>query len=239
MRSSKFIGLIVAVFLFSCYAEAQMISRPSADYLSLTGNKKKEKKKTTVTEKKSSPSTTSEIRAGLGFFTGFPLSDFNKETYTGYGVNAEGEYFLNPALSVGLATGYHSYKYDEISMGKGRYSLIPITLRGAYYFKEGDFHPWAGLTAGIYLSHSKYDSIIEPRSYLDPVTQLFVHKPGEIKPIDENEAVFGVAPIAGIVYKPMDYLWINCNLRYNIIFTENKNKSAMGLHFGFAYVFGI
>lgn len=239
MRFRLFITVALAVFLAGSSAEAQMMFKPKTDYLSISGKKKKDTKSARSKEKKQKISYTTEIRAGLGFFTGFPLGDFNRDTYTGYGFDAGGEYFLDPQISVGLATGYHSFKYDEIHIGKGHYTMIPVLANGSYYFKEGDFHPFAGLNAGVFLAHSKYDSIIEPTSYVDPITQLFVHTPGGVKSIDKKETAFGIAPMAGIVYKATDLVWLNCNLNYTLIFTEKKNTSLIGFHIGLTYSFGI
>ncbi|MCX6272261.1 MAG: outer membrane beta-barrel protein [Bacteroidetes bacterium] len=200
-------------------------------------SKKKKEKKTTTVVKEGQPET--EIRAGLGFFAGFPLGDFNKDVYTGYGVNLDGEYFLRPELSVGLNLSYAGYKHDEIHIGKGRYSIIPIQLRGAWYFLDGDFHPFAGLNAGLFITKSKYDSIIEPRTYVDPNTGLFIHSPGGVKDYEKKASVWGITPMAGIVYKVADKVWVNVHVRYNLIFTEKKSTNVIGIHIGACYSFGI
>jgi opacity protein-like surface antigen len=238
MKYHLTINVLLFIFLLGSSAAAQMSYKPLNGDFSLDLAKKKDKKADNKKNQNENASISQEIRAGLGFFTGFPVSDFNYDVYTGYGVNVEGEYFINPALSVGLSTGYHSYKYDEIHFGIGHYSMIPVMARGAYYFMEGDFHPFAGLNAGVFLAKSKYDSVVEPRSYLDPQTQLFVHKPGYIKPINKNSTVFGLTPVAGIVFKPYESVWLNCNLRYNLMFAEEKNLSSIGIHLGLMYSFG-
>ncbi len=180
-----------------------------------------------------------EIRAGLGFFTGFPLGFFNHDTYTGYGVNADGEYFVMPQLSVGLNTGYYSFRHDEIHVGKGNYSMIPIMLRGTWYFFDNDFQPFGGLNAGYYMNRTKYDSVIEPRSYLDPVSGQFIHKPGAIKPINLKSGSLAVVPMAGCVYRAFEKVRLNFHVRYNMILEEKKTINVIGIHFGFIYSFDI
>lgn len=180
-----------------------------------------------------------EIRAGLGFFTGFPLGFFNHDTYTGYGVNADGEYFVMPQLSVGLNAGYYSFRHDEIHVGKGNYSMIPVMLRGTWYFFDDDFQPFGGLNVGYYMNRTKYDSVIEPRSYLDPVSGLFIHKPGSIKPINLKSGSLAVVPMAGCVYRAFDKVRLNFHLRYNMIFEEKKTINVIGIHFGVIYSFDI
>ena len=198
----------------------------------------KAKKKETVAKVREGQDTP-ELRAGLGFFSGFPLGDFNKDVYTGYGVNADGEYFLKPDLSVGLNTGFYSYKHDEIHIGKGHYTVIPIQLRGAYYFLDGGFRPFAGLNLGVFMTRSKYDSIIEPHTYIDWTTGLFIHAPGGVKPYEKKETVFGLAPFVGVAYRATEKLWLQVQGRYNLMMNKDFNRQVMGVQLGFTYTFGL
>ncbi len=241
--SQMMTGLLLVLFLVF---QASAFAGDQADMK----GKKKSKKAPEKAKVQSSNLLTTEARAGMGLFTGFPMGVFNKSTYTGFGVNLDGEYFLMPELSVGLNTGYLSFKYDEIHVGKGHFSTIPIQLRGSYYFLDGDFHPYGGLNAGIYLKKQKFDSIIEPRTWVDPDGGEFQHSPGGKKLINKNNTSFGFSPMIGAVYKIHEKLWLDFNVRYlfimgnkqegdkKLIKEENKSIQAMGVQIGLRYSFG-
>lgn len=79
----------------------------------------------------------------LGMQAGLPTGDTSDAASFTLGVDARGQFLLNPNFGIGVATGYHHY------FGKNNFDdfgVIPLAAFARYYFKEDG--PYIGLDLG-------------------------------------------------------------------------------------------
>lgn len=241
--------LLLALFMFDP-ADAQMMFKPKAanSYLpglsasdEVTEALKKRKKRRKKGKKGKRGGKDMTMAFGGGLFVGVPLGDFGDAAKSGIGLNVEAEYFVTPQLSVGLNTGFYSFKYDKVVVGDGHSNIIPFLAKGSFYLSDGAFKPFLGMGIGLFGINSKYTfdilTIIQnPLNPMDFDTLMLTNE------VVEKLTKFGIAPNAGFMYSISDNLNLHFALKYDMIFTaekkdgiETKNTSFLGLNFGILY----
>ncbi|MCX6272263.1 MAG: outer membrane beta-barrel protein [Bacteroidetes bacterium] len=220
--------------------ETQKVTTQKKEPTKTTTQPKEKKKKKVVREKKKKKETGTEAEwqffAGPDLAFGFPLGKIRDSVNNGIGFNVRGEYFLMPQLNVGLATGYKSYKYDQVLVGKGHFSYIPIKLTGTWYFAEEQFRPYVNLGLGVYLAKQKYDAdfwTLVQNPQTGRLDTLY-----EKKHMDAKQTKFGLTPSVGILYNVKDDFFANISLSYDLIFTDRKSSNFIGINLGLMYKFG-
>ncbi|MHC1706265.1 MAG: outer membrane beta-barrel protein [Bacteroidales bacterium] len=231
---------------------AQMIANQSGSkyysaddalfYSLTTGGKKKKqdkksgKDKTVAKKSKESTDYNWNFFAGPDLAFGFPLGKIRDSVDNGTGFNIRAEYFYSSNLNFGIWTGFKSFKYDQVMVGKGHFSYIPVKLTGTYYFNNGNIRPYANFGLGAYLLKQKYDAefwtlVRNPET--NRLDTLY-----EKKHLNENSTKFGFSPSVGVLYNIQDQYFVNFNLSYEMILTENKSSNFVGINIGFLYKFG-
>ncbi|MEI6576974.1 MAG: OmpW family outer membrane protein [Bacteroidota bacterium] len=245
-----FLLFLVFLFVFD-FAEAKMAYsvKPASsneagisnsdDFSSLLAKKRRRKKK------KSSKKGGSDLKAiaGVGLIYTMPMGNFKKSDTAvgsigvkgGIGINVDGEYFVNPSFSVGANTGMYNFSYDTkndslVKFDKSTYKIIPLNLKGTFYFGKGPLRPFFGINLGMNIISSKINFSVNQDS-------LWLRN----EKIDKMTK-FGLAPMVGILYDITDQLLLNVNLRYESISAKDKkygfnNATFMGVHFGILYTF--
>lgn len=174
--------------------------------------------------------------AGAESTFGFPVGGIRDSVNNGFGFHIRGEYIFKPNFNIGLATGFRSYKYDKVMVGKGHFTYIPLKLTATYYFAEEKIRPYANLGIGAYLVKEKYDA-----EFWTWVQNPITHKVDtlyEIKKLDERQTAIGFSPSVGILYQVQDELFANFSVGYDLILTEKKPSSFLGIYLGVIYRFG-
>jgi|GEM_PF-1219300 hypothetical protein len=209
----------------------------SAGFSNYGGKKKKSSaKKETKTEKKAQMKKSEPKNFNLNFYAGadlafgFPLGSLRDSINNGTGFNIRAEYFLTPNINVGLWTGFKSFTYDPVLFGEGHWTYIPVKATGTYYFDDGKFRPYANLGLGLYMIREKYDA--------DFFTVLGTDTIFESRHVDEKQSKFGFSPNVGVLYNIQDTYFVNVSFGYEMILTEDKSSSLMGINIGLIYKFG-
>lgn len=174
--------------------------------------------------------------AGPDLAFGFPIGRIRDSVNNGTGFNIRAEYFYTPNINLGLWTGFKSFKYDQVMVGKGHFSYIPIKLTGTYYFSEGDIKPYVNFGLGVYLVKQKYDAetwtmVRNPQT--NRVDTLY-----EKKHLNNQETKFGLSPSAGVLVDLKNEFFINVNMSYEMILTDKKPSNILGINLGLLYKFG-
>ena len=171
----------------------------------------------------------------LNYSVNVPMGDFkNNISRTSFnGVNADILYHVNPALSVGLATGFHDFyqKYprDVYKTTDGdvsavlSYSIqtIPIMAKAQYNFAtDGSIQPYVGLGVG--------GNVITWRQYL-----------GEFGS-SNNKFGFAAAPEAGVFFpfRKNGATGLNVSANYNYMpfsYSGFKNLNSLGVNAGITF----
>lgn len=198
---------------------------------------KKDQLKDKKTAKKAAKTTDYSVTlyGGGDLAFGFPLGKIRDSVNNGMGLNLRAEYVYSPIIHLGLWTGYKSYRYDRL-IGEGHFSYIPVKLTASYYFGEGTIRPYANLGLGVYMVNQKYDAdfytlVRNPQT--NRLDTLY-----EKKHLKENQTKFGFSPSLGVLYNVQDQYYINFNMSYEMILTEKKPASFMGINIGLLYKFG-
>ncbi len=200
------------------------------------GSKKKKKTTEKPKQKKIEVLTDLNFYGGLDASFGFPVGKIRDTVANGMGFLLRAEYFFLPELNLGITTGYKSYKYDEVMVGEGHYSYIPVKLTGTYYFNDEKIRPYANLGLGMYRVRQKYDSknwILVQNMTTQKIDTIF-----EIKGMDSKGWDFGFSPNVGVLYNFLDEYYAHLNLGYEMIFTEPKSSGFFNLSIGVVYKFG-
>jgi outer membrane protein W len=158
----------------------------------------------------------------VGYTGGYAISDINNfiKNKNFDGITIDGRYFIKDNISIGIATGWSSFKekrerevYEiengEISAVQTRYMRsVPLLLTAHYYFaKEGaKVFPYLGGGLGAYtITYEKwYGTLADTKTTWS----------------------FGVRPEAGIFVPITEKVGINANIRYNYaIYKYNEVKN--------------
>ena len=132
-----------------------------------------------------------------------PLGTFSDVTTIGFGGSFGGLYQINPEMRVGLSLGYYGFFGSNISVMNATvkapgWSIIPISGTYNYtFYNYNDFNFYGGFDLSLYLCRIRIvGSTIEPH--------------------------FGIAPYIGATYNLNEWLKLNANLKYNVIFTSSQ-----------------
>lgn len=112
----------------------------------------------------------------------FPLGDLARRLETGIGGDAGVYYRFDNNLRLGLGLGYYAFRQetDDLAGEELRSSIVPLTLRLAYWLGDEAFEVMGQVEAGLYL--------IGFRSLQFASNQSIV----------SNEGRFGIAPKLGM-----------------------------------------
>ncbi len=225
--------MLIAVFIMLPFMlPAQSGSRKTGK----AGVVQSEKKKKAVRQKAGDAGWTWQFLGGGDLSFGFPVGHLRDTVNNGTGFTLSGEYVYLPQLHLGLSTGFKSYKYDKVIVGKGHLTYIPVKLTATWYFMEDDFRPYAKLGLGAFLVKYKYDAefwtwVRNPQTnHLDTLY--------EVKHMDKGQTCFGLTPAIGVLYRVKDRYYANVALSHDLVFTEGKPSNFIGLNFGLIYRFG-
>lgn len=218
----------------------------SDEFSSMLAKKRKKRKsikRKSMGKKRGSSSAGSGLNLGGGLAVGLPMSDFGKGYNTGFGLNIEGEYLVMPEISVGISTGYLTFKYKkDVLGGSGNFNMVPIMLNGKYYLMTDNVKPYVGLGLGLFIDKSKYEYNF-PAFYDNPVS-------GEIETLQiknktsNSSTDFGIAPTVGTVFSMSDNLSFNVGARFNMFFfkddlDKSHTYSFIGFNVGILYTLGL
>lgn len=220
----------------------EVTSADSDDYAKKRRKKRKKRKKG-----KRGRGSDMGFVAGANLGLGIPMGDLGESTNMGFGGGAEGTYFVQPQLGIGLHTGYYSFGYNDDFTGKGSMSFMPIMPHVQYLFGSSEFKPYAGLGLGMFLEIQNAELSMEMPIGVDPFTGEPIYELVE-QTISESRMDLGVAPMVGFYYQLADQLNLNVNLKYNMAFSKieemqsdftmkevNQNYSFLGINFGIVY----
>lgn len=254
----KKILLILLIGLITLDVDAQMLFSEKTTAGTLTGisasdefssmiAKKRKKRKSSRGRSKSKrkggrSSSGGGLNVGGGLAVGLPMGDFADAVNTGFGLNLEGDYFVMPELSVGVSTGYQSFKYKSDGGGSGSFNIVPFTLKGNYYFMQDAIKPYVGLGLGLFFDNSKYE-ISWPSYFLNPVT----NQPDTVMlttKYTDKTTDFAISPMAGVLFNISDALSLNINARYNMFSVKGsddkkQNFNFIGFNVGVVYTLGL
>jgi len=159
-----------------------------------------------------------EISPGIQY----PLGTFGKEAGLGFGGSVSGEYLIVPNVGVGINIGYNSFSQkDHLGI---KFSSLPITLNGKYYFATDKFRPYIGVDVGVFIMGQSI-------SYGSPAG--IDSESGSSSVVD-----LGLAPILGFKYNLSGNLALDVNLKFTHTFDQGLPTSTVGLNVGIVYFLG-
>ena len=98
-----------------------------------------------------------QINVGAQFGIGIPMeTSFSDSWKMGFGGLLEGNYFVTENISLGVNAGYYTFSGKDVDVvGIGdkypNFSVIPIVVKGDYYFNTSGFMPYGGVSLGMYM----------------------------------------------------------------------------------------
>lgn len=161
-----------------------------------------------------------QINIGAQFGIALPMetsfSDYNK---MGFGGLLEGNYFITENISLGINAGYYSFSGKDVDVvGIGdkypNFSVIPIIVKGDYYFTTSGFMPYGGVSLGIYMMK------------MDEITIASVKFPSE------SDSKFGFSPHLGFLTG--EDIKFGAEASYNII----EDASYLNINFKVLFPLG-
>ncbi|MHC1706266.1 MAG: OmpW family outer membrane protein [Bacteroidales bacterium] len=251
----KKILLVLLIGLITLDVDAQLLFNDQVSKTTLTGlsasdefssmlkkRKKKRKSSRGKSKRKGGRSSGGGLNVGGGLALGLPMGDFADAVKTGFGLNVEGEYFIMPELSAGISTGYISFKYKSDAGGSGSFNIVPVLLKGNYYFMDDAIRPYVGLGLGLFFDNSKFE-YSWPSIFLNPVTNQMDTVNLTTK-ITDKTTDFALAPTAGVLINMSDNLSFNISAKYNMFSIkdaadEKQNFNFLGFNLGIIYTLGL
>ncbi len=167
---------------------------------------------------------TSESKAQLNFGAtagiALPMGDWSDGYNMGFGGMLEGDYFIQDNISLGANIGYYIFsgKTEEVmgfEIDFPNFSMIPIVVKGDYYFATEGFMPYGGLGLGIFIaSTEEYEQEITYGGYSQKVVVE-----------SQSDSEFGFSPHVGFLSG--DSFKFGAEVAYTIISDANHlNVSA-------------
>jgi outer membrane protein W len=163
------------------------------------------------------------IELGLNFTTGLPMgATFSAGAGVGLGATAEFNVYLTPQFSLGLESGFLTFlpKTTGVSIPgfaeletESTYNIVPVVLKGDYYFLTGDARPYAGVAAGYYLVSNTTTS-----------TTNLLGVPATVTSVGLADG-FGVRPEVGLLYVMSTKWALNLSVGYSLLFNGQEFES--------------
>ncbi len=147
-----------------------------------------------------------QINIGANFIFGVPTGDFSKAVNTAVGGSIEANFFLNEKISIGPEVQFISFAQKDGWDFNMTAQIIPISVKGEYYFMTEEWQPYVGLGVGYYLVKTE------------------IATGGDGLDIDLNG--FGISPRVGVIYNVSEKVGVVFNGQYNVLFGQSFDNEA-------------
>ncbi len=166
----------------------------------------------------SSSLSAQKLNVGLNGAASLPLGDFADLTTFGFGGDVSLDYYFNDKFDLGIEAGYRAFPYDPDLADGETFNLIPIQLTAGYHTDIDDWIDLYGeLGGGIFIASSSIEG-------------------------SESMTYGGVSPRVGLAFELTSLLFLDVNVNYNFVFSEettnasfNPNFNWIGLNVGLLY----
>lgn len=148
-----------------------------------------------------------QINIGAQFGIALPMeTPFSDCQKMGFGGLLEGNYFVTENISLGVNAGYYTFSGKEVDVvGVGdnypNFSMIPIIVKGDYYFNKSGFMPYGGVSLGIYMMKTAEVTF------------------GQVKIPSDSDSKFGFSPHLGFLTG--EGIKFGAEAAYNIVSDAN------------------
>lgn len=161
-----------------------------------------------------------QINVGANFLVGIPSGAWNDPAVVNnaFGGGIEGNYFVTEDLAVGVEVGYLAFAEKDES--GATVTIIPIQIKGEYYFLDDAFRPFVGLGIGYNIVNNK---IVTPEINIPPFPVI------PESTVEGTVNGFGISPRVGALYQVSDLIAIVLNINYNIMFGQTAGGDFEGL----------
>jgi hypothetical protein len=183
-----------------------------------------------------------EISFGLNGGLAMPMGDFGDVAKMGFGGGVYADYWLMPAIAIGVDGSYNRFDYsdDYITLDEallhevdpagtvdGTFTLMQFGAHGKYMFplENAPVAPWLSIGLGMYNMKDKYD-----------VTSSVLDEAG-LNPSDEiSDTKFGVNGAIGAAFKVSPAFSVGASIGMHDIFTEGSSTQyfTAGITLGFS-----
>jgi opacity protein-like surface antigen len=164
-----------------------------------------------------------QMMIGAGLNINLPMGDFGTAMGMGIGGGIDGRYMVTDNISVGLTIDYASYKGKDLLPGfELKSTIMPIMVRGDYYFGEEGTGFYAGL--GLGFASIKTTATI---SFFGITTE-----------VEAKSSGFAYALRAGYIIPAGEKLGIDLNASYNSASQTGGSANWIGIHAGILFKIG-
>ncbi|MCF8228013.1 MAG: outer membrane beta-barrel protein [Bacteroidales bacterium] len=165
-------------------------------------------------------SSESKAQLNMGVTAGIalPMGDWSDGYNMGFGGMLEGDYFLQDNIALGVNIGYYAFSGETVgNFDMPNMSMIPILVKGDYYFQSEGFMPYGGASLGIYIANSEDLEY----TYIDPWSGQEVTQVVET----ESDSEFGFSPHVGFLTG--DNIKFGAEVAYTIISDANHLNASV------------